>query len=64
MCTEITIHETVDENFIINPLMDGNASTWVVSIMMLLINWMHDPISLIGCIIAPYMVSYRDHSVQ
>ena len=40
MCTEImcTIHNNyyckeVDENFIINPLMDGNASAWAVSIM-------------------------------
>ena len=34
--------------------MDGNASAWVVSIMMQfnLINWMHDPINLIGCKIA------------
>ena len=41
MCTEITctIHnnyycKTVDDYFIFNSLMDGNASAWAVSIMI------------------------------
>ena len=33
-CKLYAIIITVDENFIISPLMDGNASTWAVSIMM------------------------------